>query len=517
MIRTHLKTLALALCLALWAIPALAAPEWAGPPVKYVFLFIGDGMAIPQRNAAESYLAALRDPTKPTVEKLQMSMLPVQGVTTTYSSESLITDSAAAGTAIASGVKTFNAGVGVDVQKKPVKTVAELVKEKGRKVGIISSVSIDHATPAVFYAHEASRKNYYEIASQLPKSGFDFFAGGGFIDPEGKKSKMEGEKKPVLQAIKDAGYTYINDQDAFRALKPADGPAQKIVFVHPKLQDEQSMRYDIDKDAGDLTLADLTAKGIEMLDNPKGFFLMVESGKIDWACHANDAMGAIGDTLAFDKAVGEALKFQARHPKETLIVVTGDHETGGMSLGFSGTKYETYFERLKSQKGSYVAFDSKLKAFKKDKGDKATFEDVKPMIAEFFGLKFASEAEMAEMAKGGQKDAYAKGEDKFGMTLKAFEAKEIEAAFVRSMQNEKERPAKEMDYRLYGGYEPLTVKLTQVLNQKSGIAWTSYSHTASPVLTSAKGVGENLWAGYYDNTDFFTKLASLMGVKKAAK
>ena len=122
-------------------------------------------------------------------DKLEMTAMPVQGITTTYSAEAPITDSAAAGTAIACGVKTYNAGLGVDEHKTPYRSIAEMAKAKGLKVGIVSSVSIDHATPASFYAHQDSRKNYHEIGHELVKSGFDYFGGGGLLDPDGKKSK----------------------------------------------------------------------------------------------------------------------------------------------------------------------------------------------------------------------------------------------------------------------------------------------------------------------------------------
>jgi len=475
---------------------------------KYVFLFIGDGMSVSQASAAEMYKAALKGEARAGVEKLNFSTFPAQGMTTTYSSESLITDSAAAGTAIACGVKTYNAGVGVDVDGKPVPTFAEMARDAGMKVGIVSSVSIDHATPASFYAHQKSRKNYYEIGLELAASDFDYFAGGGFIDPEGKKSKKEGEKVHVVEAIKKAGYSYVNDKVAFEALKSG----AKTVVVNPRLQDDQAMPYAIDTREGDITLADLTAKGIEVLDNPKGFFMMVESGKIDWACHANDAMAAIGDTLAFEEAVAKAMEFATEHPSETLVVVTGDHETGGLSLGFSGTKYATYFKNLQQQKVSYVAFDEEFDAWRKANPG-APFEKVAGLVEERFGLKVPTEADLAEMAKVAESSDYAKSVgSSFDMHLKAFELEDLKAAYGRSMSSEKDE-AEGRDYLMYGNYEPFTVTLTHLLNQKAGLAWTSYSHTGVPVLTSAMGVNAERFNGFYDNTDIYTKIVEAMGLK----
>jgi len=485
----------------------LAQSALAGE-AKYVFLFIGDGMSVSQASAAEMYKASLKGEAKAGVEKLNFSMFPAQGMTTTYSSESLITDSAAAGTAMASGVKTYNAGLGVDVDGKPVRTVAEMAHDAGMKVGIVTSVSLDHATPAAFYAHEKSRKNYYEVGLELAESGFDYFAGGGFLDPTGKKSKKEGEKPPVTEAIRKAGYAYVNDKAAFEAL----GAGAKAVVVNPRLQDDEAMPYAIDTTAEDISLAELTAKGIEVLDNPKGFFMMVEAGKIDWACHANDAMSAIGDVLALEQAVGTAMDFAAKHPAETLIVVTGDHETGGLTLGFSGTKYSTYFKNLKQQKVSYVAFDDEFDAWRKANAG-APFEKVAELVEKRFGLKVPTEADLADMAKAGQDSAYAKSiGSKYDMCLKDFELADLKAAYARTMAGEK-TSGNGRDYLLYGSYDPFSVTLTHLLNQKAGLAWTSYSHTGVPVLTSATGAGSQDFSGFYDNTDLFTKFVKVMGLK----
>jgi alkaline phosphatase len=215
----------------------------------------------------------------------------------------------------------------------------------------------------------------------------------------------------------------------------------------------------------------------------------VEGGKIDWACHANDAGAAIRDTLSFDAAVRQALEFAEKHPAETLIVVTGDHETGGMSIGFAGTQYSTFFDKIGSQKMSCVAFDEKvLKPYKATaKKESAKLDDLIPAIDAAFGLKTAE--------------------------LSLVQREQLERAFKRSMGNEVERSVKEEEYLFYGGYEPLTVKITQILNQTAGIGWTSYSHTGVPVATFAKGTRQELFGGYYDNTEIFAKLADAMGLK----
>ncbi|GAB6037101.1 alkaline phosphatase [Fundidesulfovibrio butyratiphilus] len=482
---------------------------------KYVFLFIGDGMAMTQRSSAEFALAAVRGMEKPGIVKLAMNTLPVQGATTTYSLNSIITDSGAAGTALACGVKTYNGAIGVDGDKTPVESVAEKAKKQGMKVGVVTSVSLDHATPASFYAHQASRNNYYEIALQAADSGFDYFAGGGFKDPEGKRSKKEGDKPDVLSVMKTNGYAVVTDRAAILGLAPGAG---KVLAMNPTLDRDKALPYAVDADpATDVSLAEFTAKGVELLDTPKGFFLMVEGGKIDWACHANDAVAAIGDVLALDKAVDVALGFASKHPGETLIVVTGDHETGGLSLGFAGTRYGNYYQYLKHQTMSFQTFAEKLHAYKNGlSGAEPRFEDVAPLISQAFGLKVPTEADLQAMAKSPKpNEDVTSPRDEYGMYLKPYELAMAKAAFARSMAKREEKSNDPEEYLLYGNYDPLTVTLTRLLDAKAGLAWTTYAHTGMPVMTSARGPGAKAFEGYYDNTALSKAVLASFATRKA--
>ena len=486
----------------------LATGALAGE-AKYVFLLIGDGMALPQRNAAEMYLGALQNKSgEPCIVKLAMDELPAQGMCTTYSTNSLITDSAAAGTALATGNKTKSGVIAMDPSgTESYKTMAEMARDKGMRVGIISSVSIEHATPAVFYAHNPSRKNYYDLACQLAKSGFDYFGGGGFKQPQGKK----GDQKSVFEMLQEEGYLVVDTKEEFLALNPG----AKAVAINPVLDGSKALPYAMDRNGKDISLAEFTAKGIELLDNPRGFFMMVEGGKIDWACHANDAVASIMDTLAFDDAVKVALDFYQRHPEETLVVVTGDHETGGLTLGFAGTQYETYFLELQGQRCSYEAFDVTLDAYRKAHGGTGVpapaFEDMIPLLKEIFGLSLLSDAERVELEKKAT-EGDEKAKAILAGALKPFEVKDLQEAFVASMKGEKAGSSNEEEYLLYGGYEPFSVTITHILNRKAGLAWTSYSHTGVPVPVSAIGTGAENFNGYYDNTDIFSKMVSLMNL-----
>jgi alkaline phosphatase len=442
---------------------------------KYVFLFIGDGMAMPQITSAEAYLNAKAGST-PGVEKLSFTQFPAQGLTTTYDAGSFITDSASAGTAIATGNKTLSGVVNMDeTRTKKLKTIAEYAKEAGMKVGVISSVNLDHATPACFYAKEESRNNYYNINMQLAHSNFDYFAGGMVrIDktPEGQKSAHD--------VMKENGWSLASNRAELKALVPGD---KQVYAYYSTSFTRNSLDYAIDMEADDISLAEYTAKGIELLDNDKGFFMMVEGGKIDWACHANDAAASIHNTIAFDNAVKEAVKFYNAHPADTLVIVTGDHETGGLTLGFAGTQYASAFSEIDKQKMSYEAFDTYiLGPYKQAHAKDGKLADLMPEIEKNFGLTNRSDYENEMLA----------------------------AAYKRSMGSEVEKSAVTQDYLLYGGYEPLSVTITHLLNQRAGLAWTSYSHTGVPVQTFALGAGNELFNGYYDNTDIFKKMYKIM-------
>ena len=475
-LKRSLALLASLFLLLLWSATPLAAKE-----AKYVFLLIGDGMGIPQRMAAEQYSG----------RKMAMDTLPAQGITTTHAADRFITGSAASATAMASGLKTNIGVVGMDPQLRPVKTLAEMAGDKGMKVGIVSSVSIDHATPAAFYAHVPKRGQYYDIAVALASSGFEYFGGGGLKDPANKRNNSEDFQGNALELAQKNGYTVISSKEDFQALDCSVG---KVLAYNAWLQNSGALPYDMDTRDQDISLAEFTRKGIELLDNDAGFFLMVEAGKIDWACHANDGKAAIQDTLAFDRVVQTALDFYEQHPEDTLIVVTGDHECGGLTLGFAGTKYATNFEVLGQQNISFRKFTDEILAGFKEKNEEATFGAMKPLITKYFGLKFDAEPG-----------------DPLG--LKSHEVVKIMQAFERSLSGEAEKASDPETYLLYGGYDPLAVTLTHILNQKGGMAWTSYKHTGVPVTTSAVGVASARFNGAYDNTDIALKIMEAMGLE----
>lgn len=493
------------------------------PVAKYVFLFIGDGLGVAQRNAAELYLAAqMGTDARPEDARLVMNAFPAQGMITTYDLTSVIPDSAstATATAMASGHKTASGVIGMDPSgTTSYQNLSEIVASLGWKVGILSTVSLDHATPAAFYAHQKSRSQMYEISMQLANSGYDFFAGGQM-----KQSASKEEGRPdAIETAKANGYTVVVGRDGFSTIEPGMG---KVIAVNEIVDGDAAMYYTIDQTDEHVTIAEYTAKAIEMLHNPEGFLIVVEGGKIDWACHANDAAASIHDTLALDAAVAEAVKFYEQHPDETLIIVVGDHETGGMTIGFAGTQYNSFVDKIQNQTMSYIEFGKALDEYKATHtAEDAKFEDVLPLIEEAFGLYVLpaderaalEEAVKAGKAEGAGDEAKKAGREaertlRYSMALTDLELQVLEEAFLNSMLGNEERSRDDHTYLLYGGYEPLAVKCTTVLNQKAGIAWTSYSHTGVPVQISAIGAGAETFIGYYDQTEVFTKVLAAAGL-----
>ncbi len=315
--------------------------------LKYVFYMIGDGMGANQVLAAEMYQAELQGCIGRV--PLRMTTFPFFGMATSFSSSSGVTDSAAAGTALATGHKTNNGCLGVDKDSVPVISIAEEWHNEGWPVGIMTSVAIDHATPGAFYAHVDKRSKYYKIGTQLAATNYEFFGGAGFHQPNKKKDPTAPN---LYDLCEQNGYTFAHGyEDAKTKLN-----AEKLILVQAqdgidKSQPSESLPYAIDRKDGDLTLPQIVETAIAYLA-PKGkFFMMIEGGKIDYAGHADDAATNIQEVLDFDAAIELAYQFYLAHPDETLIVVTADHETGGMALGTEG-KYFLNLKALQEQKNS---------------------------------------------------------------------------------------------------------------------------------------------------------------------
>lgn len=455
----------------------LLAVSASAQRAKYVFFFIGDGMGLNQVNTTEMYLGeqAGRIGTGP----LTFASFPVAGMATTFSATNSITDSAAGGTALATGSKTYNGAIGVNTDKETVMSVAERAKLAGKKVGITTSVSVDHATPASFYAHQPDRNMYYEIAQDMLKAGFDFYAGGGFLKPD---RTFDGKKAPsIFPQIEEAGYVLARGLDEYEA--KAD-EADKMVLIQDEDAAETNLPYAIDRQEDDLTLKQITESAIDFLmkDNNKGFFLMVEGGKIDWACHNNDVATVVNEVLDLDAAVKVAYEFYQKHPKETLIVITADHETGGLGMGREG--YTLALKSLANQESSQEALSRAITDLRKAKGKNATWGEVKALLAEKMG--FWEELPISWEQERLLHDVY-------------------DESFVKNHV--------EFAESMYATTEPLAAAARQVMSQLALVGWTSGDHTAEFVPVFAIGAGSKAFFGKMDNTDIPKRIAKAAGYK----
>jgi alkaline phosphatase len=450
---------------------------YKGPKAKYVFYFIGDGMGLSHINATEAYRAALEGK----IGRKNLSFTDFSNIclTSTHALNRYVTDSAAAGTALATGNKTSVGTISMDLHgKKKFKSIASMAKEKGMKVGIISTVNINDATPSVFYAHNPNRRMSKEIAEDLLKSDFDLFAGGGL-----KKIK---DYKSFLSK---AGYIFIDNKKDFKKLKfnsstnKKEKPSSKYYLACPIRDSSEACRYSVDMGSDEIRLSEFTKKATELLKGPEGFFLMIEGGKIDWAAHSNDALSVMKDIVEFDDAIKEAVKFYKKHPEETAIVVVADHETGGFGLGHTPTEYETYFTKLRHQKISLQELDNKIVQYiSKTPKEKIRLEGLLVLIKKYTGLGDASK----------------------GLALNESDILELQKAFDLSIEGKN-------DNALYPKYsKPLSSKVISLLSEKAGLGWTTFYHTGVPVIAFAEGVGSELCTGIIDNTDMPKNLKLIM-------
>lgn len=301
-----------------------ASSATSGNQGRAIILFIGDGMGDGQRTAAR-WSTGGRDGL------LAMDAMPVHGWSRTASVDDPVTDSAAAATAIATGVKVKNGIISQDSENNGVTTILERAQAKSMAVGLVSNTQMAHATPAAFASHVSSRAMMTEIARQMLAQEVDVLLGGGEDEflPVGRTGcyPQPGERSDgrdlTAEAIA-AGYTYVCDPVAFAAVVPTSTTRLLGLFA------DEGMTRPFSP-----SLTEMTQKAIAILSqDPDGFFLMVEGGQIDGACHANDAATVILDTIGLDEAVSVAQAYASTR-RDVLIIVTGDHETGGMTVDLS--------------------------------------------------------------------------------------------------------------------------------------------------------------------------------------
>lgn len=457
----------------------------ASAEIKYIFYFIGDGMGTNQVLSAEMYRSAIQGEPLGRVQTL-MTTFPYSGHASTYSKSNGITDSAAAGTCLATGSKTNNGTLGLDADGNRLTTIAEDLKAQGWGIGIMTTVAIDHATPAAFYAHVEKRSDYYKIGKQLCASGFDFFGGAGFHHPQGKH---DNKSTNLYRLAEQNGYTIVrsyNEAQQF-TIPPLSGEAaahsiNKMIMVQPGdtgMVHGSNLPYAIDRKEGDLTLTQIVSTAIPFLNaRYERFFMMVEGGMIDYACHADDAATSIGETWDMNDAMQVAYDFYLAHPDETLILVTADHETGGLALGNSD--YTLHLDLLRNQKcSSGLLSDRFTKLFKEN--PKPQWKEVKRLYRENLG--FWDTVKISNDEEDDLKDLYEK-------------ACEGKAKDVKNM---------------YKSINALSEAGVALLNKKAHIGWTTRAHSAHAVPIFAIGPNAELFSGWHDNSDIVPLLKKALG------
>ena len=448
---------------------------------KYVFYFIGDGMGVNHVQGTEMYRSELKGEIG--VTPLLFTQFPYATMATTFSASHGVTDSAAAGTALATGNKTKNGALGVQKDLTTVvNSVATQAKANGKRVGVSTSVSIDHATPAAFYAHQGQRSSYYNIGLNLIEADFDFYAASDFLDPTNGNVKDGKAYESLYDLTKKAGYTLTRGYKNYQ--KKAKKADKMILFQSEAASeiDRSAIPYAIDRKKGDLTLADITRAGINFLskDLSKGFFLMVEGGKIDWAAHSNDAATTFQEVIDFDEAIKVAYEFYSQHPDETLIVVTADHETGGISIGNGSSSLN--LQALKSQKTSEGGFTKIVNELRAKYKNQVPWEAIQQALKENFG---------------------------FWDSIKLNEKQEarLKAIYDKSFGNQ---PV-DLEKTLYSQDEPIASEAKRILNSIANVGWTSGSHSAGYVPVFAIGANAQLFQGRMDNTEIPGKIAEAAG------
>ena len=447
---------------------------------KYVFYFIGDGMGVNQVNAAETYLGALQG--RIGIQPLCFPSFPYSAFVNTQSATNGVTDSAAGGTALACGQKTKNGTLGMlkDLTTS-VSSIADWARNSGAAVGITTSVAIDHATPAAFYAHVKERHEQYTIGKQLVESANDFYAGSDFTIP----TDPEYPNGPTLYEEANAkGFTISR---GYADYQKRAANAKKMILLQSEeasKADRYSIPYALDRKDGDLTLTDITRAGIDFLmkkqGEKNGFFMMIEGGKIDWACHAND-LAFIPELIDMDNAVKVAYDFYKQHPDETLIIVTADHETGGIVL--SRGLYEINLAAVGNQRITIEKLGKELHKMHDVKGDKLLWDDVKTFLAENFGFW-----------------------DKISLTDE--QTQRLESSFKKIMDG-----TSKDQHTLYQNDDELAVTVRNIMSECAQVGWHVTSHSNGYVPCFAIGAGAEQIHGRIDNTEIPKIVAKAAGWK----
>ncbi len=460
-----LRHIILSLALSIASVCISASP-------RYIFYFIGDGMGPGHVMAGQTYnRVALGNDTP-----LLMMQFPYCGMLTTYSASSTVTDSAAAGTALATGHKTRNGMLGVTPDSTAVQSIAATLHNAGWGVALVTNMAPDDATPGAFYAHVPSRKMTYDIGRQAAESGYEFIAGASW------RGAKDSDNNPtdLLDYMQSFDIDLVTDPQAARL-----SDKRRVFLYSENPFNDDDTGFTIDSIPGSLTLSDMTSAAIHhmMKVSPDRFFMMVEGGNIDHLGHANDGGGVAVEVHSFNKTLQLAYDFYLRHPDETVIIVTADHETGGLTVGNRTVGYKSRTQYVPYQNMSKDMFSQKVKEMLADDSAVVTWDSFKEFTSRHTGLWSVVPV----------KD----NQEKKLMEL-------FDATFARrqSLADEKS---------LYASFNALANTVFNILNDNQGFGWTTGGHSGNPVPIYAIGDGMHIFGRWLDNTDITPMLLGITG------
>lgn len=429
---------------------------------KYVFVFLGDGMGINQVTATRYWEAQEQgQPVGKSIWKeSSFDSFPVTGMMSTHNMNLSVTDSAASATALFTGEKTQNGSLNYNPEtRESYVPFAKKLSDNGYAVGIISTTSLNHASPAALYANAEDRYDYDGIADQGVSCGWlDFWAAGGF----------HGEEDAHFEAAQKEGFSVIRTRSELEETDNSDLPM--LVAAEDNIASPH-MAYEIDRarreqyGGEDISFADLVKKAAACLQKKGKFFLFAEAGKIDTACADGDLVSAMYEVKALDNAVAEALRFYEKYPNETLIVVLADHETGSLRIGSKGD-----YSKISGQIASCTRFEKIMREL------------------------YQSDAPFSE--------AMEKVEHYFGLSEEDFDSDEMDSI---------ERKYKKMQQG--AETDEFAPFLCKKKAKQANVTFVSSSHSGQPVPVYAIGRGADIFAGMYDNSNIYEKLCSVMALR----
>jgi len=423
---------------------------------KNIILMIGDGMGPAHLHITWLYA------TRHLGKDLVMIEIMNKGQTAYMvndTADSTVTESAAAAVQMATGVKVLARSIGIGPDGKVLKTILEMAKEKGKTTGLVTTAGITDATPAAFAAHVERRSEEERIAEQLVNSNVNILFGGrkAFFLPEAEAGRRKDARNLIREA-KQNGYEFVSTAEE---MKKAQG--EKIIGLF----NQGSMLFEIDrKGSQEPSLAEMASKALDVLSrNKSGFFLMVEAGRIDHAAHLNDIGALLWDTLAFDEAIRVAYEFQKAHP-DTLLIITADHETGGLVVlpfGPTGREYESInLEAISKIKGSSERRN-------KEMGEDPSPEKIKEIMKKYYDIDLTEE----------------------------------QVKIIR------ENPLKQLDPKHF--YYGRNSAIAFVLRPYHRVGWATDSHSGTPLFLWGIGPGSNKLKGWKHNTEVFKVMKEAYG------